>query len=88
MNESSGILTYLLKDEVDFKQLKKYGFIKSWDGFYVILDKDNFIEVSVNPITKIIETEENNFVLKRMITDELVYCLGQTTIFNFIEEER
>lgn len=83
MSDSDKILTYLLKDEVDFKQLKKYGFIKSWDGFYVTVDAKSFIEVLINPINRIIESEENDPIFKKMICDGLVERLGQMTIFDY-----
>ncbi len=83
MNDSDKILTYLLKDEVDFKHLKKYGFIKSWAGFYVTVDANNFIEISINPVNLIIESEENNSTLKMMVCDGLVEKLGQMTIFDY-----
>lgn len=83
MNDHDKALACLLKNEIDFKHLKKYGFIKSWDGFYVIVDTNNFIEISINPVSRIIKFEENNFVLKRMVCDGLVDRLDQMTIFDY-----
>ncbi|MEI3508763.1 MAG: hypothetical protein V8R01_06670 [Bacilli bacterium] len=47
-----------IKDDVDLSKLKKFGFIKSWSGFWVITDKDNYIIASINPITYELDTDD------------------------------
>lgn len=57
---------YKLKENVALKELKKYGFIKSWAGFYVYVDKNNYIDIEINPVTREIIEYDENLVLKQL----------------------
>ena len=52
-----------IKDNVDLKKLKKFGFKKSWSGFYVYVDNDYYIEIQINSLTKMIAGDYEHPVL-------------------------
>lgn len=75
-----------IKDNITLKELKKYGFSKSWAGFYVYADKDDFVEIAINPITKEIDCDDDHPVLKQMQLDNLIENAGDDEKTKNIEE--
>lgn len=56
----------------EITQLKKMGFIKTWTGMWVLDDNDNYIIAEINPLTRELDT----------CNDEVINKLKDT---NFIE---